>query len=116
MDLILNEPFIIKTKKIKEVVLILNKYIEEKLKNTSYYQEDKEYFHFSNLELKIISSLKTKKLIFKELGLFCPKLVILKNNKKINDFILQKDDWLIVPYDVNDYYESENKIYVFALS
>jgi hypothetical protein len=116
MDLNLDRPFIVKTKKLKDVVFILNTYIEDELKKTDYYEEDKEYFTFTNLKLKISSTLKTKKMNLKYLCLFAPKLIILKSSGKINNYSFEKDDWMIIPFDIRDEYESENIIYAFALS
>jgi hypothetical protein len=116
MDLNLNKPFIIKTKKIKEVVFILNNYIKDELQKTSYYNEDKEYFTFENINLKIISFLKTKELNLKKMCFFVPKFIILKSYSQINNYSFDEYDWLIVPFNINDEYKSETKMYVFALS
>jgi hypothetical protein len=115
MDLNFDKPFIIKAKKIKNLISFINNTIEEKLKKSIFYEEDKEYFYFPNVKLKFELFVKTKKLDFKSLNFYMPKLIILKG-KKINDFHLNKDEWLIVTYDIRENYYSENKIYVFALS
>jgi hypothetical protein len=114
MDLNFNKPFILKIKKIKDVISFLNKEIEKKLKNSKFYEEDKEYFYFENVYLKIDSHLTTKDLNFNNISFYLPKLIILKG-KKINNYYLSKHEWLILPYDIRDSYKSENKIYAFAL-
>jgi hypothetical protein len=118
MDLNLDKPFIIKAKKIKEVVFILNNYIESELKKTSYYDEDKEYFSFKNIQLRVLPSsfLRIKKLNLKRICFFAPKFIILKNYSKINDHSFEKYDWMITSFNINDEYESETTIYAFALS
>lgn len=115
MDLILDKPFIIKANRIKDVVSNINFHIENELKKTKYYEEDKEYFHFETLYLTISSKVKSNKIIFKNLDLFYPKLVILKSYKNINDYYLKKNEWLIVPFDIRESYFSEGIIYGFSL-
>ena len=115
MDLSFDKPFVIKSKTIKSLVSLLNSEIENKLKKSIFYEEDKEYFYFPNINLKIESIIKTKNLIFKNLIFHTPKLIILKG-KRINNYFLKHDEWLIIPHDIRDNYVSENKIYVFTLS
>ena len=115
MDLNFDKPFIIKAKKIKDLIFFINNVIEKNLKKSIFYEEDKEYFYFPNIKLKFELFTKTKNLDFKSLNFYMPKLIILKG-KQINNFHLDKDEWLIITYDVREKYNSENKIYVFALS
>ena len=115
MDLNFDKPFILKSKKVKELVSLLNDRIEDKLKKSVFYEEDKEYFYFKNIILEINSFIRIKELAFKNLNFYIPKLIILKG-KKINNFVLEKDEWLIVTYDIRNIYKSENNIYAFALS
>jgi len=115
MDLDLDKPFIVKAKKIKEVVKNINSSIIENLKKSIFYEEDKEYFYFENLHLKISNHIITKDLNYRLLYNFVPKMLILKG-KKINNFSLKEDEWLITVFDMRDIYKSENKIYAFILS
>jgi hypothetical protein len=115
MDLNFDKPFIIKAKKIKDLISFINNTIEENLKKSIFYEEDKQYFYFPNVKLKFDSIARIKSLDFRTLKFYMPKLIILKG-KKINNFYLNKDEWLIITYDIRESYYSENKIYVFTLS
>lgn len=115
MALNFDEPFIIKNKKIKNIVIELNKQLINDLKNSRFYLEDTDYFYFNNLKLKITGSIISKEINYKTLYQYVPKLLILKS-KKINSFSLERDEWLISTFDMRENFKSENKIYAFILS
>lgn len=115
MGLNLSKPFIVKKKKLKEVVIYLNELIIENLKKSVFYEEDKTYFYFDNLNLNINAYIIEKQIDNIKMSSFVPKLLILKG-KKINNFNLNKDEWLVSIFDIRINFSSENKIYAFILS
>lgn len=115
MALNFDEPFIVKNKKLKNVVNYLNEQIIVDLNNSRFYNEDSNYFYFDNLKLKITNSIIDKEINYKTLYQFVPKLLILKG-KQINSFSLKRDEWLVSTFDMRENFKSENKIYAFILS
>ena len=114
MDQNLDNHFILKGKKLKDILFLLNQRIKRKLENSLFYKEDSKFFLLDKINLKINSFTRTHDLILNKSSIY-PSFVILKS-KKINNVILKKDEWLIINFDLKKRYQSESMIYAFSLS
>lgn len=114
MDQNLNDYFILKSKKLKDIIFLLNKEIKKRLEKSLFYKEDNKLFLLEKINLTINGFVRTRDLIL-DRSLIYPSFVILKS-RKINNIILKKDEWLIINFDLKKRYQSEKIIYAFSVS